>query len=339
MQTSQPHRFNPSNERAKFRYRTHICRVRRRDEKTIIAALKHLRDYEIFTSFAGFETFNENKADKYITHLFSRDLSLSYINDNIRALRDFLTWLERQRGYRSKLTYDHIDYLNISDNQRRTAKAEEYKKSYLFSQIISTIRAMPESTLAQRRNKAIISLQALCGLRINELRTIKMKNLIEEEGHYFVYVSPKDMQVKFAKTREANFINLPEDISQNVLKWRDYLLRQGYTTKDPLFPAIDSSFNQLNLLQNTLTRKHIHSSTTLRKIFQAAFEAAGHVYLNPHRFRHTILRHAEKVDPEYFNAVRLSLGHSSVETSFQSYGKLSNIEKRYRIAKQSEIRG
>src|SRR5690606_34314222 len=107
-----------------------------------------------------------------------------------------LSWLERQTGYRNKIKYNDIDYLNVSNNQRKQAKASGYKHSYKFDQIIQTIRNMPDKRDCKKRNKDIISLQALCTLRISELRTVKIKNIIEEDGHYFVHINPKDMAVK-----------------------------------------------------------------------------------------------------------------------------------------------
>lgn len=333
MKSDQRERFNPASERIKYKYRVHIRRVKKKDEKTIIAILKHLRDYELFIGFANFASFNDAVADKYIESLFARDLSLSYINDNVRTLREFLAWLERQRGYRSKLNYNHIEYLNISDNQRRTARAAEYRKAYAFHQIIATVRKMPEGTITERRNKAMVSLQALCGLRVSEIRTMKLKNLIEDNGKYFVYVNPKDMAVKYAKTRHADFMQLPDDIKQNVLSWRDYLIARGFAPKDPFFPQINSAFNQRSLLESTISHSEIQSTTTIRGIFERAFKAAGHEYIRPHSFRHTIARAAERGSPEFFNAVRQALGHSSASTTFQSYGALSEQEQRNRIAK------
>lgn len=325
-------RFNAVNERAKYQYRIHLRRALKKDEKTLIAALKHIRGFELFTSFANFSCFNDSVADKYVTHICGEGKSLSYVTDNIRILREFLQWLERQKGYRSKLSYNHIAYLNISANQRKTAKATEYKKSYTYEQILRAIRFMPSATITDKRNQAMISLQALCGLRISELRTVKLKNLIEEEGHYFIHVNPKDMEVKYAKTRQANFMQLPPDIAKNVLEWRDYLLAQGFASKDPLFPQITSYFNQTNLFETKVHRMGLRSNTTIRNIFRTAFEAAGHPYLRPHSFRHTIARFAEKQSPEFLNAVRQSLGHSSIDTTFQSYGALSEYEQRKRIA-------
>ncbi len=328
-----PDQYNPVNERMKYKYRQHLRRIGQRDEKTVLAALKHIREFEIFMGFAGFEKFNDHIADKYIQYMFSADLSLSYITDNIRAVKDFLNWLERQRGYRSKINYNHIDYLNISRNQRKTAKAKEYQKAYKYDQIIHVIRQMPDKTDKEKRDKAIVSLQALCTLRISELRTVKIKNLVEEDGQYFIYVCPKSMSVKFAKTRHAVFIPLPDDIITNVIQWGGYLRSLGFKDADPLFPKINNHFGRTNMLEQKIRKEEIKSNTTMRDIFKKAFEAAGYEYIKPHSFRKTLARYAETQSPAFLNAVRQNLGHSSIDTTLTSYGQLSVAEQRKLIAK------
>jgi integrase/recombinase XerD len=326
------HLYSPANERIKYTYRIHLRREGRKDEKTIIAALKHIRYFEIYLNFEGFTKFNDTIADKYITYMFNNKLSLSFINDNLRTLREFLSWLERQRGYRSKITYNHICYLNITNNQMRTAKAQEYKKSYTFEQIFHTLSLMPDKTIVDKRNKAIVSIQACCGFRVSEIRTMKIKNLMYEDGTYFVYVNPKDMNVKYAKTREADFMPLPKEIINNITQWKEYLIKQGFKPTDPIFPQINNSFNQNNLLEPQLTANEIRSGSTISNIFRNAFNAAGYEYIRPHNMRHTITRYAEKQTPEFMNAVRQSLGHSSINTTFNSYGQLSEYDQRKRIS-------
>jgi integrase/recombinase XerD len=324
-------RFNPRNERMKYKYRIHLKRIGRKDEKTIVEELKHLRGYEIYTGFDDFAAYNDEVADKYINYLLRDGFSLSYISDNLRVLRAFLNWLRNQRGYKSKINYNHIEYLGLTNNQRKTAKAPEYKKAYKYQQILSVIRTMPSRTLVEQRNKAIISLQALCGMRVSELRTIKIKNIIEEDSFHFVYANPKDMQIKYAKLRQANFLPLPDDIKANVLAWRNYLIEQGFKDASPLFPQIPAKFNQHNLLEIHLTMNEIKSGTTIRNIFKRAFGNAGITYINPHSFRHTLARFAEKQSPGFLNAVRQSLGHSSIDTTLDSYGRLSTQEQTRRF--------
>ena len=69
---------NPKNERIKYQFRIHTKRAIKKDEKTIIAELKYLREYELFDNFADFETYNSTKADQYVNYLFDQDYSLSY---------------------------------------------------------------------------------------------------------------------------------------------------------------------------------------------------------------------------------------------------------------------
>ena len=320
--------FNPKNERLKYEYSIHKKRVGRKDEKTIIETLKCLREFEDFIKFAGFETYNEMLADKYIDYLFDKKYSLSLINSSIRELKEFLLWLERKKGYRSKINYEDIDYLNISDNQRRMAKSPEYKRCYSYDEIISTIRGMPSNSLIEKRNKAIISLNALASLRVSELRTVKLKNVITEDGKYFIYVNPKDMEVKGAKTRYADFVALPDDILDNALDWKAFLVKSGFNGKDPLFPKIPNNFNQLNLLESNLTHEEIKSNSVIHTIFKNAFLNAGLEYIEPHSFRRTRAKFAQKQSPEYLNATRQALGHSSIDTTLSSYGDLAVSDQR-----------
>ena len=215
-------KLNASNERMKYKYRHHIQRTKGMDIKTVIENMKHIRLLEKFMQFTGFQNFNRDVACKYVSDLCNKAKSMSFITSNLRAIKDFLNWLERQRGYRSKINYDDIDYLNVSRNQRRAAKAQNYQKTYKYSEIIQTIRQMPDKTEKDLRDRAMVSLQALCTLRISELRTVKIRNMIEEDGILFIDVNPKNMSVKFAKQREAVFIPLPDDIIENVVVWRAY---------------------------------------------------------------------------------------------------------------------
>ena len=182
--------------------------------------------------------------------------------------------------------------------------------------------------MIERRDKAIISANALCSLRISELRTIKLKNLIEEDGKCFIHINPKDIAVKIAKARYADCVALPQDIFDNLLNWKSELVKLGFTSKDPLFPKIPSNFNQLNLLESTITKEEIKSGSQMRDIFKKAFQSAGFEYINPHNFRHTRARFASKQSPQYLNATRQSLGHKNIDTTLGSYGELSMYEQR-----------
>lgn len=316
--------YNPKNERIKYQYRIYLTNVKQRDFKTIIAVMKHLHEYETLREFANFSDINENAIHAYVESLLSKNLSLSYIDHNLKTLKDFYYWLERQKGYKSKINYNIIEYFNLTHNQRKEARALEYQKSHKIEDIYKVIRSMPSDTIEERRNKAMISLQLLCGLRVSELRTVKLKNLIydDEAENWMIYASPKDMDIKFAKTRNAYFMPYGEDIKENVLNWYEELKKMGFKDKSPLFPKIPHRFNQLNLLEPNIVPEQIKSNTTISSIFRKAFEAQNLPHYRVHSFRHSIVRWSGKKQPEFFNAVRQSLGHSDIKTTFTSYGAL-----------------
>ena len=325
-------KYNSINERIKYQYRKHILRIGRKDIKTVAEALKHIRLFETYVDFKSFDVFNENLASNYVENLFRENKSLSFITSNLKSLRDFLNWLERQRGYRSKIDYNHIEYLNISRNHQREAKSQNYQITYKFDEIVKAIRLMPDTTEIERRNKALVSLQCLCTLRISELRTVKIRNLIEEDGIWFVDVNPKNMKVKFAKQRQVVLLQIAQDVQNNIIEWRDCLLSKDFTIEDPLFPIFDNRFNQKNLLELNLKPKEIRSDTTIRNIFKKVFENAGLEYINPHSFRKTLAKFAQTKSPAFLNAVRQNLGHSSIDTTLSRYGQLSLYDQRKHIA-------
>jgi len=323
--------LNPANERLIYKYRKYL-RSCGRDEKTTTAFIKYIRSYQVMTDFEDFKKFNSDVADKFLEQLDNWDISESYLLHLIKAVKDFLLWLSGERGYQ-KIKRSDIVKLRLTDNQLKKARAIDYKKSYSFDQIIKTIRQMPSDTIKEMENKAVVSMQALGGLRISELRTIKIRNLIFNEGKYLVYVNPRDMNdVKRAKTREVFLLSLPQDILDNVLRWRDYLKEEeGFSEREPLFPAIPCNFKPKGLWGSNIKKHEIKSNSTIRSIFKQAFENAGYDYIRPHSFRHTIARWAERKTPELLNAVRQNLGHKSIQTTLQSYGELSSYDQGNRI--------
>lgn len=315
---------NQHNERVKYNYRLYLSKVKKRDKKTWMAAMQHIHQFECFTESADFTNLNEHIISSYIDQLVANN-SLSYAEHNIKFLRDFYIWLERQKGYKSKINYNLLGYFQLTTNQRNTARSPEYQENYELKEIRTAIAKMPNNTISDMRDRAIISLQALCGLRISELRTIKMKNVIFDKptDRWIIYVNPKDMSVKFAKTRRAFFMPFDVEWQDNVMRWRDKLLELGFEEKDPFFPIITNQFGQNNLLDRKIHKVEIKGNGTIIKVFQRAFRTVGLPYLRPHSFRHSIVRWAESQSPEVFNAVRQSLGHSDIKTTFQSYGEFS----------------
>jgi len=73
-------------------------------------------------------------------------------------------------------------------------------------------------------------------------------------------------------------------------------------------------------------------ATTIRNIVKHAFERAGFEYIKPHNFRKTLAKYAGTQSPAFLNAVRQNLGHTSIDTTLNSYGQQSVAEQGKNIA-------
>ncbi|MDE6481613.1 MAG: tyrosine-type recombinase/integrase [Alphaproteobacteria bacterium] len=313
--------INEHNERLKYNYKLYLCEAKGRDLKTGMAAIQHLHQFEAFNNYSNFEQIDANTIHNYISNIVKKR-HLSFCEHNVRMIKDFYEWLLHQRGY--KIDYNMVAHFRLSDNQRKAARATEYKESYDLAEIREAINKMPRNTDIDLRNLAMVSLQALCGLRTAEIRTLKLKHVIFDKSanRWMVFVTPKDMEVKFAKQRQAFFMPFDKEWMDNVISWRDRLHELGWTGKDPFFPPIESRFIRPGVTEHQIMKTNIKGNKSIRNIFRKVFNDAGVRYLNPHSFRHTIIRWASAQSAPILNAASQSLGHSHIQTSMQYYGQL-----------------
>ncbi len=320
------HKINNKNEQVKFEYRIILERAHGKDKKTITQAIQYINKYEKWTNFADFNKITPPKINDYVKSLMSNDYAMSYADHNVKAMKCFYTWLTQQKGYRN-MDPNIPAYFQISRNQRNASRAQSYQESYTFNEIRQAINLMPNKSLIDMRNKALVSLQALCGLRSTELGGVKIKSLklAPAEGRNFIYMDPKTMQIKFAKSRYAFFMPIPyeEEYLENIQNWYQKLISMGWQGEDPLFPQIPYRFNEQNLLGESIQKIGIKSGSSIRKIFKTTFLNASLPYHKPHNFRHMIARWGITKSVECFNAVSKSLGHSDTRTTFDSYASMS----------------
>ena len=128
--------YNPRNERIKYSYKMYLSKAKQRDSKTVMSIMKHLRKYEEYRNFVDFVFLSENIINQYVDALVENNLSLSFVDHNLKVVRDFYSWLERQKGYKSKIDYNMLAYFSLTKNQRKEAKATEYQRSYKLTDII-----------------------------------------------------------------------------------------------------------------------------------------------------------------------------------------------------------
>ena len=74
-----------------------------------------------------------------------------------------------------------------------------------------------------------------------------------------------------------------------------------------------------------MDRSHYSSDETLRKIIKSASSNAGLPPFTPHRFRNTRVEMCNDLitTPEELKAVSMNMGHSSIATTVDDYGRIS----------------
>jgi len=148
---------------------------------------------------------------------------------------------------------------------------------------------MPTTTDIESRDKALIAFTYLTGARDGALASLRLKH-VDITGSRVIQ-DGREVDTKFSKTFITWFFPVGDDIVRVVAEWLDYLVGEKlFGPNDPLFPATRVEVGAERQFHAAgLDRRHSSSAAPIRKIFKAAFEAAGLPYFNPHSFRNTLV--------------------------------------------------
>lgn len=324
-------RINPKNERVKRRYLHWEARARGKSPKTINKIRKALVLYEEHIGYKDFGELNSDVVVEFKEKLASQiskrtdnPLTLSYQREILGSLRSFFAWLKQESGYKKQINMNDISYFSLSIKEQRASKAPRSKNYPKSDQVIAVIKKMPVDSEIQQRDRAILTMLLLTGIRVDALRTLKIKHV--DLKKLKVFQNPNDVSTKFSKYIEANFIVFDEVLVGIIKDWIDWLQnKSGFSPDDTLFPktALGQSIDN-ELVPVGLDKKGWSTTSPIREIVKKAFEGAGFGYYNPHSFRdtHAHLIYDHGLSIEETNALSMNLGHDHVSTTLGSYGNI-----------------
>tara|TARA_S200000501_G_scaffold76640_1_gene68452 strand:- start:738 stop:1769 length:1032 start_codon:yes stop_codon:yes gene_type:complete len=339
-------KYNEKNERVKTKY--FEKKARSRDPKTIDSYVKAIYEFETSTGFADFKTFNSDQAIEFKAYLNNKNnkntghpISKSYFVNYLSHVKMFFLWLKDQKGYRRHIDIDDVLDFDVNRNDRRRASATNYKEHYEVSDILSAIRSISSDDLLSRRNKAMISLCLLTTPRVSALRTTRIDSIkhFKEYKVYGFVQDPRYIDTKYAHNFIAYFIGDVPDIVDAVVSWQQFLLEQGFDSKDPLFPKIQPSFDEGGRQVFKVEKQIIKSAETIRRVFKSVFTSSGLPYYSPHSFRHTIIGKALRTSNSdlFLSALGPNFGHAlPLPTLISSYGVCPERE-RAKVLKSFEL--
>jgi integrase len=326
-------KHNPKNERIKRCYFDYLKEARRMDTSSIDMAAAAIANFELWTKHRDFARFHIEQAKSFKAHLAQamnertgKPLAKATIHSRLMALKAFVFWLAGQPGYKSRISYADADYFNPSANDSRIATARREKKVPTIDQIKLVLSHMPTDSDIEKRDRAIIAFTLLSGARDDAVASIRLKhvNLADRS----VFQDGREVRTKNRKTFTSYFFPVGDDVEAIVRDWMQHLAETlMFGPDDPLFPATEVSVTNTGLFGAVgLSRNQWKNAASVRRIFKAAFEAAGLPYSNPHSFRDTLTALGQRrcKTPEEFKAWSQNLGHEQVMTTFTSYGAVAS---------------
>lgn len=291
--------------------------------------------WQEFTKEADFASFNQTKAKEFKEWLINKkkrgsqeNVSPSFCYDKLRYLRLFFTWLAMQPNYKSKINQTIIDYLNLSLKEVRVATQSKRRQCPTLEEVKKVIENIEVKNEIDRRDKALISLMFLTGIRISAIASLPMRSFDRE--NMTIDQDPK-LGVMTKNSKRITTTLIPFSYQEPLgyfLDWFDYLKSEnGFKPNDPIFPATkkENGKDENNLgYYNTGKVEPVFwkSQSSIRKIFEKRFKQAGVRYYHPHTFRHFLVKEISKIPltEEQKKAISQNLGHENVGTTFGSYG-------------------
>lgn len=333
--------YNTLNEVAKKQYEEILLHGQYRDTKTVRATWQRINLFESFTRYESFKTFSKDQAISFKAWLEKRTnkkgelLSLSSIRSTLKTLRDFFQWLAIHPQYGKKFDGKAIEYLRLSDNANRAARASRPKTPPTLEQVKTALSAMPHETDIEKRDRALFALTIITGARDDALVTLKIRDVDGQKRT--IWQNPRHVRTKGRKSIVTRFVRavMPsaEDI---VLEWLEYAVSGlEFKPNDPLFPRTLVVSNPASMSFETqgLSREHWANAQPVRVIFKEAFEFVGIQYFNPHLFRNAICKWAlDNCTQREYKALSQNIGHDHAMTTYNSYGTLTEDEQLEAVA-------
>ena len=101
------------NEQMKHTYFHWLRHADGKSEATIRQINMAIGQYEKFTKFVCFKTFDQRQAVAFKQDMAKRNLAAATIHSSIKSVKRFFSWLAMQPGYKSRIHLNDIEYLSL----------------------------------------------------------------------------------------------------------------------------------------------------------------------------------------------------------------------------------
>jgi integrase len=312
-----------SNDACIFDYQIHLKQALGRHDKTIDAALRHIREFERRTKNKPFQQITRDDIIEFKRQIVEADgrdktLSASTIVHCFGCMKAFFQWLVKQPGYKT-MRLDLYEYFTAEKRLSSIANAPKLKQVPTREELVTMITSMPSSTFWQRRDRAILALMCLCGIRDGALVTLQLKHV--DNSTKTVFQDAGTVSTKNSKTMRTTWFPMGEVFELIFTAWVDEMTALGLPDTAPLFPRV---FQQNFGADDKGKLEFFNSSDHVRKVVREAAKAAEVKKFTPHAIRATIARLIPEwgITPAERKAMSQNLGHEQYATTDIYYGSV-----------------
>lgn len=323
------------NADVKRRYFHQLREARGMSEATVDRATSNIGRYEDFLPNEDFASFNESRAIRFRKYLEQfrnakgKPLSLSTRYQVLRGVDNFFRWLMTQPGYRSKISVDDIEFLQLDKKSIRAVQTSKTDRPIpTLEYVTKLVESIKSDCELGKRDRALISFTLLSGMRDGAIVSLPLRAF--NDTKLTVNQSPLlGVQTKFSKANHSRLMVFDERLLDPILEWVSYLKSdKEFSLSDPLFPAAKPDFESGSycFIAEKVEKRYWSNAGPMRRIFKVRSEEAGVEYYNPHSFRHLATHLALDAcnTPQHIRAVSQNLGHEHIGTTLLNYGALDD---------------
>lgn len=328
--------FNASNERLKLRFLEFEREALGKSDKTIRLYETALLRFEQFFKYRKLGPLSQQEAIAFKNHLRQGPLTIPVVKATLKVVQSFHQWQIVHSERRSRGTPVALDYLNLTQKERRQAvPMENIRRAPTLEDINKAILMMPARTLVEQRNRAVFALVALTAVRAGVLATLRRKHLDLAEG--ILTLQSSEVETKFSKSARVVLVPFAYPWLNMLSLYVDALRAAGFDDQAPLFPKTEITQGRgVEFAKRTLSKEPFVDRQVFDRCVIQACLTAGLPPFTIHSIRRTHVRLScsAGIDVGLAIAISQNLGHSHPRTTFSSYGTLTLDDRKQIICQK-----
>lgn len=334
-----PPETDSSNLRWLYGYRIFLENHQEWDVRTVDEHLRAVGRMSAFLSHTPFERVEIADVRRFKDELRRRRdmgdsmaLSRSTVLHTLDRCGAFFKWLQRQPDVR--MHPDLPGYFKLSRKERASEAGMAKGTSLTFDHALRAFLAMPRSTPIELRNRAIIAMFIVTGMRIAALITLRGKHVNMQTR--WINQDPREVDTKLGKHIRTYCLDLGSGLLDAITEWERWRKANGFGDEAPFF--LPDRYIQPNIVglgyrpAQTEVAQCWKSDDPVQRIVKDAFQAAHmpNDGISSHDFRkmlHPFLSKRGSMIILEEVALQLNLGHTPAETIRKHYASMEDNQR------------